>query len=678
MITQETKQRILDVVQIEEVIGDFITLKKRGSNYIACCPFHNEKTPSFVVTPSKGIFKCFGCGKSGDAIRFVMEYEHYSYPDALRYLAKKYNIEIEEEKPSAEEVEKKNERDGLFHVNEYAQKMFADILYNDEMGRAVGLSYLHERGLSDEIIRAFGLGYCLDDWRAFTDRALRDGYSDDVLGKTGLTIYTEEGKKYDRFRGRVMFPIYSVSGRVLGFSGRILTKDKNKAKYVNSPSSDIYDKSRSLYGLFQARDHIRRADKCYLVEGNVDVVSMHMSGVRNTVASCGTSFTDEQVQIIKRLTQNITVLYDGDAPGISKAIEAVKKVFKAGLHARVVLFPDGEDPDSFAQKYGSQRLQDFLAEHEENFVLFKARVLQDEVKRDPIKKTEAVRQIVDIIACVPDLVERQEYISICASKMNMPEQVLQTELVKAMGNLRREEERQREQRARGNEAVASGAMVAPEGVGVEQMGVDEPPMMEPDPEDLRPVAVVHPDEIQERKIISLLLNYGQEMIEETEVAEDGTEVTDSYHVAAVLAGAILGDNLRFDNPMYQRIFDIFVEQLDQESVIDGRFFVEHPDEELRDVATTMMVDEYHVSELWVTKRVYVPKPESRVKKDVDESLLSFKERKLIHKMEENARRIKEAAQVNDQDELLILLNEKLNLDMIHRRICQSLSRVITS
>ena len=382
MINKETIQRIMDATHIEEVIGEFVTLKKRGANHIGCCPFHNEKTPSFYVSPSKGIFKCFGCGKSGNAVGFLMEHEHYTYPEALRYLAQKYNITVEEERMTDEQLERQSERDGLFHVSEFAQKYFADLLYNDEMGRAIGLSYFHKRGMSDEIIKTFGLGYCLDEWRNFTDHARHNGYSDEVLEKTGLTIFKEDGKCYDRFRGRVMFPIYSISGRVLGFSGRVLSSEKQAAKYVNSPDSDIYDKSHTLYGLYQARNAISKEDKCYLVEGNVDVVSMHQSGVCNTVASCGTSLTVEQIRLIKRYTLNVTVLYDGDNAGIKAALRAVNLLFEEGMRVRVVLFPDGEDPDSYAQKYGSTQLQDYLKENEKNFVEFKTKLLLEDVKKN--------------------------------------------------------------------------------------------------------------------------------------------------------------------------------------------------------------------------------------------------------------------------------------------------------
>ena len=393
MIDQETIQRITDAARIEEVIGDFVSLKKRGANHIGCCPFHNEKTPSFYVSPSKGIYKCFGCGEAGDVVKFLMKHEHYTYPEALRWLADKYHIEIKEEEQTDEEKQRQTERDGLFHVSDFAQKYFADLLYNDERGRAVGLSYFHGRGLSDEVIKRFGLGYCLDEWSNFTDHALKNGYSLQVLEKTGLTIVKEDtGKQYDRVRGRVMFPIYSISGRVLGFSGRVLTTEKQAAKYVNSPDSDIYNKSRILYGLYQARAAIAKADKCYLVEGNVDVISMHQSGVENTVASCGTSLTTEQIRLLKRYTPNVTVLYDGDKAGIKAALRAIDLLFAEGMHVRLVLFPDGEDPDSYAQKYGSTQLQEFLATHEDNFIMYKTRVLLDDVKDDPIRKAELVSE----------------------------------------------------------------------------------------------------------------------------------------------------------------------------------------------------------------------------------------------------------------------------------------------
>ena len=415
MIDQETIQRIKDVAKIEEVIGEFVSLHKRGANYIGCCPFHTEKTPSFNVNPARGIFKCFGCGEAGDAVSFLMKHEHYTYPEALRYLARKYNITIEEEPLTPEAQQLQSERDALFHVSDFAQKYFADQLFNDEMGKAVGLSYFHGRGMSDEVIQSFGLGYCPDGWTNFYDYAHKNGYSDAVLEKTGLTIFHENGRKSDRFHGRVAFPIYSISGRVLGFSCRTLSKEKNVAKYVNSPESEIYIKGNILYGLFQAKTSISKLDKCYLVEGNVDVVSMHQSGVTNTVASCGTALTINQIRLIRRYTPNVTVLYDGDAAGIHATIKAVNLLFSEGMHVRVVLFPDGDDPDSYAQKYGSTQLQQYLHDHEENFLLYRARQASDIIRRDPIQKAELLKEIAATIALVPDLVERSEYITQCAS-----------------------------------------------------------------------------------------------------------------------------------------------------------------------------------------------------------------------------------------------------------------------
>ena len=534
MIDQETIQRIMDTARIEEVIGDFVSLKKRGANHIGCCPFHNEKTPSFYVSPSKGIYKCFGCGEAGDVVGFLKKHEHFTYPEALRWLARKYNIEIREEEQTEEQRERQNERDALFHVSEFAQKYFADLLYNDEMGRAVGLSYFHSRGLSDEVIKRFGLGFCLDEWSAFTDHARRSGYSDAVLEKTGLTIFKEDtGKCYDRFRGRVMFPIYSISGRVLGFSGRVLSSEKQAAKYVNSPDSDIYNKSHTLYGLYQARSAISKAGKCYLVEGNVDVISMHQSGVENTVASCGTSLTTEQIRLIKRYTPNVTVLYDGDSAGIKAALRAVNLLFSEGMHVRLVLFPDGEDPDSYAQKYGSSQLQDYLATHEENFIMFKTRVLLDGVKNDPIRKAELVKETVQTIALVPDLLERTEYVSQCSHLLGVPEEALSSELAKAINQLRQKAYSE----AAPPPTPAPGPMPEPE---------------VPSGPKLPPAKLNLPVDAREKHLISLLLNYGDRTIDLDVADENGRPQQVSYPLAELIVNDLLADDLSFNDPNYRR------------------------------------------------------------------------------------------------------------------------------
>lgn len=660
MIDQETIQRIMDAARIEEVIGDFVSLKKRGANHIGCCPFHNEKTPSFYVSPSKGIFKCFGCGEAGDVVKFLMKHEHYTYPEALRWLAQKYNIEIHEEEQTEEQKERQNERDALFHVSEFAQKYFADLLYNDEMGRAVGLSYFHSRGLSDEVIKNFGLGYCLDEWSNFTDHARKNGYSDAVLEKTGLTIFKEESKKaYDRFRGRVMFPIYSISGRVLGFSGRVLSSEKQAAKYVNSPDSDIYNKSRILYGLYQARSAISKTNKCYLVEGNIDVISMHQSGVENTVASCGTSLTTEQIRLIKRYTPNVTVLYDGDSAGIKAALRAVNLLFAEGMHVRCVLFPDGEDPDSYAQKYGSSALQDYLATHEDNFVIFKTRVLLDGVKNDPIRKAELVKETIDTIALVPDLIERTEYIAQCAHLLDVPEEALASELAKALNRnrLKSYEEEKKEQ--------------TPQNIQNTPITPDTPTIPEPTPNP--PAKLSLPVDPAERHLIQLLLNHGNQTLSQTFTADDGTSQEYTYTVAQAIVSELQTDELSFTDPLCQRIFDYFVNALAQEQVPDASYFITVDDEALRSFAISLMLDTFRISDTWRQKQVFVPTLEDNIQTDLSETILSFKLKCVADRIADNARRFRE---VKDDEQMMLLLAEKKQLIDLRRQIGQALHRVI--
>ncbi len=682
------------------MIGEFVQLKRRGANYIGCCPFHNEKTPSFNVSPARGIFKCFGCGESGDAVSFLMKHEHYTYPEALRWLAEKYHIDIEEEELTQEQREKNNERDALFHVSEFAQKYFADLLYNDEMGQAVGLSYFHSRGLSDSVIKTFGLGYCLDQWSAFTDHAHKNGYSDNVLEKTGLTIFREDGKYYDRFRGRVMFPIFSVSGRVLGFSGRVLSKEKQAAKYVNSPDSEIYNKSRILYGLYQARSAIAKADKCYLVEGNIDVISMYQSGVENTVASCGTSLTVEQVRLIRRYTKNVTVLYDGDKAGIKAAFRAVNILFEEGFHVRLVLFPDGDDPDSYAQKHGSEELQRYLQENETNFILFKTKVLLEDVKNDPIRKVEVLREMVHTIALVPDIMERTEYVALCASILQMPEQTLQTELAKELAR------RATEGNKREPESVPAGARVeTPSASGdtsVAQMlndnglqGIAPSQTVTPQEPREKPIEVspvmVNPAEYQERKIIRLLVHDGNEMLAIDEPDAEATTENEagaaaqtpaepkthkvSYTVAQIIVGDILNDQLTFVNPLYQLIFNEFATRLQQgETTVDMQLFVEHENPQVRDLAVSLMMDTYHSSETWRSKSIYVPQPEDCIEEDVRESLMAFKMKKLDARIDNLDRQF--ALTQNDEDRML-LLQEKMDYIRLRQQLGTALNRVIT-
>ena len=651
MIDQETIQRIMDAARIEEVIGDFVSLKKRGANHIGCCPFHNEKTPSFYVSPSKGIYKCFGCGEAGDVVSFLKKHEHYTYVEALQWLARKYNIEIQEKELTPEEKERQTERDGLFHVSEFAQKYFADLLYNDEMGRAVGLSYFHSRGLSDEIIKRFGLGYCLDEWNNFTDHALKNGYSESMLEKTGLTIVKEDtGKKYDRFRGRVMFPIYSISGRVLGFSGRVLSSEKQAAKYVNSPDSDIYNKSRILYGLFQARSAISKADKCYLVEGNIDVISMHQSGVENTVASCGTSLTTEQIRLIKRYTPNVTVLYDGDSAGIKAALRAVDLLFAEGMHVRLVLFPDGEDPDSYAQKYGSTALQDYLAQHEDNFIMFKTRVLLDDAKNDPIRRAALVSDTAHSIALVADMLERAEYIRQCSHLLHVSEEVLTDAVAKVARQERQKayEKEQKEEVKRVDEVVE----VKEESVSA-----------------LQPATA--PPEV-ERHLVKLLLNYGNNKLMQEFVNDDGSRHTEEYTVAEIIIGELRQDNLAMSHPLCQRVFEQCALMQEMMHEVDVSRFMNSDDEQLRVFAISLMMDSYSLSESWRAKGVFIPKIEDNLLQDLRESIFAFKSVRISQMVAERREQLRTA----DEDSQRMLLSEIKQYTDLARQMQQARNIVI--
>ena len=446
MITKESIDKVYDAIRVEEVIGDFIQLKRSGSGYKGLSPFTNERTPSFSVSPAKQIWKDFSSGKGGNAIAFLMEHEHFSYIEAIRYLAKKYNIELEETQQNEEEKNKANEREGLYLVSEFARDYFQQILLNAEEGKALGLTYFKERGFTDETIKTFQLGYSLDSWSALTDEAIAKGMNITYLEKTGLTITTEKGRKIDRFKGRVMFPILSMSGRVLGFGGRILSKEKQKeAKYLNSPESDIYHKSHILYGIFQAKPFIAKEDNCYLVEGYTDVIQLYQRGIKNVVASSGTALTQEQIRLMRRLTPNVTILYDGDSAGLRAAIRGVDLILAEGMNVRICTFPDGEDPDSFAKANSLDEIQAYFSEHTQDFIRFKASLLMKETKDDPMKRADTIRDMIESISKISDPIKREIYVRECAKIMEISEEVLfaslaqmnQQQLLKAQQELKK-------------------------------------------------------------------------------------------------------------------------------------------------------------------------------------------------------------------------------------------------
>ena len=451
MIPQETVNRILDAAQIVDVVGDFVTLKKRGANHMACCPFHNEKTPSFVVSPSKGIYKCFGCGKSGTAVGFVMEHENLSYTEALKYLARKYNIEVVEKEETAEEIAQRQRNESLLLVSEYAGKFFQDSLQTPE-GQAIGYQYFKSRGLEDETIRKYGLGWAPLSRKALSETARAAGYKEEFLVETGLSIRYDDGRLVDRFFDRVIFPIHSVSGRVIAFGGRTLKTDKSVAKYVNSPETEIYVKSRSLYGIWFAKNEMSRQDKCILVEGYLDVLSMHQLGIRNVVASSGTSLTVEQIRLIRKFTNNVTIIYDGDGAGIKAALRGIGMVLKEGLNVKVVLLPEGQDPDDFARKHTLEEVQDHIARNEQDFIGFKTDLLLGEAGNDPLKRASLINDVADTIALIPDAVVRAVYVQTCADKFEIDEQILTDRVSRSRTDMLLTEQKEKE-RARQREAV---------------------------------------------------------------------------------------------------------------------------------------------------------------------------------------------------------------------------------
>ena len=539
MIPKATVDQILDTARIEEVVGDFVTLKRRGSSYVACCPFHHEKTPSFHVTPSKGIYKCFGCGKAGSAVGFVMEYEHLTYPEALRYLAKKYHIEVQEEEETAEQIAARQRTESLMAVSEFARKFFCDQLQDGE-GRAVGYRYFRERGIEDATISQWSLGWAPSGRTALVDAAHAAGYKDEFLVAAGLAIQQEGGALTDKFRERVMFPIHSVSGRVIAYSGRTLKAD-NPAKYVNSPETEIYIKSRNLLGIYLAKSEIARQDRCILVEGNVDVVMMHQMGITNVVASCGTSLTEEQVRLIKRFTENITIMYDGDKAGIHAAVRAISLILKEGMNARVVFLPDGDDPDSFSRKHTLEEIQDFIREHEQDGIAFKTQLLLSEAGEDPIKKAGLINEIADTVADIPDAIKRQVYVDTVARQFGIEADIIQDRVRKT-----RESQRSRQMPGQAGQE------------GQEVMADTD----RPSPGQTLPSREEQILEPSERELLGFILQHGH-----TELKfESDSEFHDpegNQTVAEFIDAALAADDIHLANPAYEATYQAYFGLYDQ-------------------------------------------------------------------------------------------------------------------
>ena len=646
MIPQDTIMSIIDTVRIEEVVSDFVSLKKRGANLIGVCPFHKEKTPSFIVSPAKGIFKCFGCGKAGDSVRFIMEHEHYSYPEALRYLANKYGIIIEEKEQSPEELMAQNEREKMFNINTFAQQYFSNTMKNDDEGLAVGMSYFRERGFRDAIIDKFQLGYCLNQRDAFIQYALKNGYSKELLLKIGLASGNEE-RMYDKYQGRVIFPIHNLTGKVIGFGARILSGDKTKAKYLNSPESEIYNKSQTLYGIYFAKNEISRLDNCILVEGYADVLSMHQAGIENTVASSGTSLTTEQIRLISRYTKNITILYDGDNAGIHAALRGTDMILEEGMNVRIVLLPPDEDPDSFVQHHPIEEVRAYIENNAKDFISFKTQLLLKDAANNPIKKAEVVKDIVNTISVIPDAIYRTTYIKECSRLMDMPEQSLMNELNKQL-----------RAKIRKNNPVQEQQNIIVEEVKTE-------------PQNLH-VDTVPTGFYQEQELVKLLLMYGDTEIDIDGFDENNEPIIYKVSVASLIIDDLKNDDLLFKDDTHKLIFDIFDKALDEGLLPKNQYFVSHENLKISELAASLLSSPYKLDN-WNRKEIKVKTEEDVLSKLVVTSVLRFKDMVLDEKRNELTRQIMETQNVEDQFALLV---KKKKLDDLRIKINQELGIVI--
>lgn len=612
MIDQATIDRILDAAQIVEVVSDFVTLRKRGVNYVGLCPFHNEKTPSFSVSPPKGLCKCFSCGKGGNAVHFIMEHEQMSYPEALRYLAKKYNIEIKERELTNEEKEVQSNRESMFIVNNFARDYFQNILKNHVDGRSIGLAYFRQRGFRDDIIDKFQLGFSTEGRDALAQEALRKGFKQEFLVKTGLCYETDDHKLRDRFWGRVMFPVHTLSGKVVAFGGRVLsTENKKLAKYVNSPESEIYHKSNELYGIYFAKQAIVKQDRCFLVEGYTDVISMHQSGVENVVASSGTSLTPGQIRLIHRFTNNITVLYDGDMAGIKASIRGIDMLLEEGMNIKVCLLPDGDDPDSFARKHNATEFQNFIQEHETDFIRFKAQLLMEDAGKDPMKRAELINDIVRSIAVIPEAIVRDVYIKECGQLLRIEDKLLVSEVAK----------RRELQAEKGNKPIASNNAPTP------QPG-EMPPPFPPEEMEADTYQSFIPQEGKEgqefykyeRLIIQMIVRYGEKVMCNL-TDEEGNEVP--VTVVEYVINDLKEDELAFHNPLHRRILSEASEHIHDQEFASERFFVAHPDPKISTIATELASDRYQLSK-YHSKTQKLVTDEERLYEMVPMLMINFK------------------------------------------------------
>jgi DNA primase len=642
MINQATIEEIKSRMDIYEVVSDFIRLKKSGSSYKGLSPFTNEKTPSFMVSPSKEIFKCLSSGKGGDAISFLQEVDGLSYVEALRYLAQKYGITVEEDEMPENFVEEQNQRESLFIILNFAKDYYKGNLHDSDEGKSIGLSYFKERGFSADTIDNFDLGYAFDRWDGLIQYAKEHGHNEDFLEKAGLKIVNED-KQYDRFRGRVIFPIHNITGKVIAFGARILKNDKNQPKYINSPETELYHKSNILYGIFQAKNTIRNEDNCFLVEGYTDVISLHQAGIINVVASSGTSLTEDQIKLIKRFTDNVTVLFDGDNAGMKASMRGIDMILQGGLNVKAVAFPEGEDPDSYAKKLGSEAFKEYLARNAKDFMSFKASVFVEEGKKDPLKKAEAIKEIVNSISLIPDPIKRTVYIQECSNLLGIEESILINELNKLLIKRSRDGVKQEERHQ------------------AEAFLIDQS-------EDLLQVEKPNLSSIieqQERESIRMLLNYGAEFIKAEDEAQQ--HLID-YFIAEC-------DDLEFETPIYNKIIALFKEKLLDGFIIDSKYLMNSNDPEIKRIAIDVTTEKYEVSRNWTEKyKIIVPHEKDALKSATYRNILRLKSTVVRKLMQDNMGKIKSST---DEKETSELLNIQNNLKKYEMSIAEILGNVVT-
>ena len=631
MIDHATIDRIMDAAQIYDVVSDFVTLRKRGVNYVGLCPFHDDKTPSFYVSPAKNLCKCFACDKGGNPVHFIMLHEQLSFPDALRYLAKKYHIEIQEREQTAEEKAAQTERDSLFVVNQFANDYFRRTLRETEEGRSIGMAYFRNRGFRDDIIEKFQLGYCTESHDAFAKEALAKGYQKDYLVKTGLCYETEDHRLRDRFWGRVIFPVHTLSGKVVAFGGRVLAAATKgvKVKYINSPESEIYHKSNELYGIYQAKQAIVKQDRCYMVEGYTDVISMHQSGIENVVASSGTALTTQQIKLIHRFTSNMTVLYDGDAAGIKASLRGIDMLLEEGMNVKVCLLPDGDDPDSFARKHNSTEMRAFLDEHETDFIRFKTNLLLEDAGRDPIKRAELISNIVQSISVIPEAIVRDVYIKECAQLLHVEDRLLVSEVAKRREKEAEQRAEQRERERRRNMQTEAPISEAPAAPAPEGETLPPPPEIEAEniPADTSYTSFI-PQEGKEgqefyqyeQQIIQMIVRYGERVMCNV-TDEEGNEhpVTVIEYVVADLQQ----DDLSFHNPLHRQILAEAAEKVQQSGFVAEHYFLNHPDPAIGQLSADLISDRYQLSK-YHSKAQKIVTDDERLYELVPTLMINFK------------------------------------------------------